>query len=105
MGRGSAGALAYLNSFNSKYIHREAGSFYKQRDFNNLVEDTFEMCRQTLSVKQDEYNLDADRLSFFKEGNELTKLTPEQTCYLFMFKHIKSLADMVASKNKFPKAL
>ncbi len=75
------------------------------KDFNKLVEDTFEMCRQTLSVKQDEYNLDADRLSFFKEGNELTKLTPEQTCYLFMYKHIKSLADMVASKNKFPKAL
>ncbi len=27
----------YLNSFNSKYIHREAGSFIKQRDYNNLV--------------------------------------------------------------------
>ena len=27
----------YLNSFQSKYINREAGSFYKQRDYNNLV--------------------------------------------------------------------
>ena len=27
----------YLNSFNSKYIHREAGSFVKQRDYNHLV--------------------------------------------------------------------
>ena len=27
----------YLNSFNSKYIHREAGGFVKQRDYNNLV--------------------------------------------------------------------
>ena len=27
----------YLNSFNSKFIHREAGGFVKQRDYNNLV--------------------------------------------------------------------
>ena len=27
----------YLNSFNSPYINRQAGSFYKQRDYNNLV--------------------------------------------------------------------
>lgn len=31
----------YLNSFNSKYIHREAGSFYKQRDYNNLVDGKY----------------------------------------------------------------
>ncbi len=31
----------YLNSFNSKYIHREAGSFVKQRDFNNLVDGKY----------------------------------------------------------------
>lgn len=27
----------YLNSFQSSHINREAGSFYKQRDYNNLV--------------------------------------------------------------------
>jgi len=31
----------YLNSFNSKSIHREAGSFYKQRDYNNLVDGKY----------------------------------------------------------------
>lgn len=31
----------YLNSFNSKHIHREAGSFIKQRDYNNLVEGKY----------------------------------------------------------------
>lgn len=31
----------YLNSFNSKYIHREAGSFIKQRDYNNLVDGKY----------------------------------------------------------------
>ena len=31
----------YLNSFNSKYIHREAGSFIKKRDYNNLVDGKY----------------------------------------------------------------
>lgn len=31
----------YLNSFNSKYIHREAGSFVKQRDYNTLVDGKY----------------------------------------------------------------
>ena len=33
----------YLNSFQSKYINREAGSFYKQRDYNNLVDGKYEV--------------------------------------------------------------
>ncbi len=31
----------YLNSFNSSYIEREAGSFIKQRDFNHLVDGKY----------------------------------------------------------------
>ena len=31
----------YLNSFNSKFIHREAGGFVKQRDYNNLVDGKY----------------------------------------------------------------
>lgn len=39
---GAAGRRnVYLNSFNSKYIHREAGSFIKQRDYNRLVDGKY----------------------------------------------------------------
>lgn len=31
----------YLNSFNSKHIHKEAGSFIKERDYNNLVDGKY----------------------------------------------------------------
>ena len=31
----------YLNSFNSRHIHREAGSFIKQRDYNTLVDGKY----------------------------------------------------------------
>lgn len=73
--------------------------------FNKVVEETLEICKNTLMKKQDEYNLDEDRLSFFKQGTDLTKLSPERTLYMFMYKHIKSLADMVASEKSYPKDL
>ena len=39
---GAAGRRnVYLNSFNSKYIHREAGIFVKQREYNNLVDGKY----------------------------------------------------------------
>lgn len=39
---GAAGRRnVYLNSFNAKYITREAGSFIKQRDYNNLVDGKY----------------------------------------------------------------
>jgi len=73
--------------------------------FNKIVEEMLEKCKATLGVKQTEYNLDKDRLSFFKQGNDLTQLSPERTLYMFMYKHIKSLADMVASEHKYSKEL
>ena len=34
--------------------------------FNKVVEETLEICKNTLMKKQDEYNLDEDRLSFLR---------------------------------------
>ena len=31
----------YLNSFGTKYVHKEAGSFVKQRDYNNLIDGKY----------------------------------------------------------------
>ena len=73
--------------------------------FNEIIDSMIGSCKKTLVKKQGEYNLDEDRLSFFKEGNELTRLSPERTLYLFMYKHVKSLADMVASERKYTKEL
>lgn len=78
----------------------------KVEEFDKLVDELLNLCKQTLKVKQNEYNnLTADRLAFFKEGKTLTKLSSERTLYMFMYKHIKSLADMVASEKAYPKEL
>ena len=31
----------YLNSFGTKYVHKEAGSFVKERDYNNLIDGKY----------------------------------------------------------------
>ena len=49
----------YLNSFTSKNIHREAGSFYKQRDFNNLVDGKYPVIAHNYSGMQDLSNYTA----------------------------------------------
>ena len=41
----------YLNSFNCEYIHREAGSFYKERDYNHLVNGKYLVTSQEYSGK------------------------------------------------------
>jgi len=43
----------YLNSFNSPYIHREAGSFVKQRDYNNLVDGKYPILSHDYSGNED----------------------------------------------------
>ncbi len=43
----------YLNSFNSRFINREAGSFVKQRDYNHLVNGKYPVIRHDYSGLQD----------------------------------------------------
>ena len=44
--------------------------------FNEIVEAETERIKSILSKKQDEYNLDADRLSHFKRASALAQTTP-----------------------------
>lgn len=43
----------YLNSFNSTYIDREAGSFIKKRDYNNLVDGKYPVIEHQYSGNSD----------------------------------------------------
>ena len=43
----------YLNSFNNENIHREAGSFYKLRDYNNLEDGKYRIISHEYSGNDD----------------------------------------------------
>ncbi len=51
---GAAGRrMVYLNSFNSEFINREAGSFVKQRDYNRLVDGKYPILSHDYSGNND----------------------------------------------------
>ena len=77
----------------------------KIQDFNDIVDEFLSKTRTTLMKKQDEYNLDVDRLGFFKRAAVMANTTPEQALYGFLLKHLVSLSDMVTSHDKFSKEL
>ena len=73
--------------------------------FNEIVEAETERIKSILSKKQDEYNLDADRLSHFKRASALAQTTPEKVLYGYMLKHIMSISDMVVTDETYSKEL
>ena len=73
--------------------------------FNEIVEEQLERIRKTLVKKADEYNLEADRLGFFKRAATFANTTPEKALYGFLLKHLVSLNDMVTSGDKYSKEL
>lgn len=73
--------------------------------FNKIVEDQLGRIRSVLVKKAGEYNLEEDRLGFFKRAAALSQETPEQALYGFLLKHIVSISDMVASGKEYSKDL
>lgn len=73
--------------------------------FNEIVEEETNRIKEVLVKKQGEYNLDADRLSHFKEAANVVGWTPEKVLLAYRLKHEKSIIDMVNSGDKFSKEL
>ena len=70
--------------------------------FNEIVERQIAKIRSTLTRKAGEYNLEEDRLGFFKRAAALTGQTPEQALFGFMLKHVVSVSDMAMSGKEYP---
>lgn len=75
------------------------------KEFNKVVEEEIKNIENTLIKKQTEYNLDDDRLGFFKHNAQFLKKTPEETLWAMASKHFISLTDMINSDKKFAKAI
>ena len=75
----------------------------KAENFNKIVEEQVEHIKQVLIKKADEYNLEADRLGFFKRAATFAQTTPEKALYGFLLKHLVSLNDMIASEKEYTK--
>ena len=77
----------------------------RTEEFNKIVETQLERIRSVLVKKADEYNLEEDRLGFFKRSAAFAQETPEQALYGFLLKHLQSITDMVQSGNSYSEDL
>ena len=69
-------------------------------EFNKGVEDELHRIEKVLVKKQQEYNLDVDRLSVFKTGAAMSGDSPEKVLYGFLLKHLISLRDMIIATDR-----
>ena len=77
----------------------------KTERFNEIVEEQVERIKAVLIKKADEYNLEDDRLGFFKRSAAFAQETPEQALYGFLLKHLQSITDMVQSGSNYSEDL
>ena len=77
----------------------------KTEEFNKIVEEQVERIKSVLIKKADEYNLEEDRLGFFKRSAAFAQETPEQALYGFLLKHLQSITDMVQSGKSYSEDL
>lgn len=77
----------------------------KTEEFNKIVERQVEQIKSVLIKKAGEYNLEEDRLGFFKRSAAFAQETPEQALYGFLLKHLQSITDMVMSGKEYSKEL
>lgn len=66
-----------------------------ERHYDYVVEQE----KSTLCKKRTEYADGESRFSNFEEGSHLTGLTPEQTLWCYMAKHLVSVRDVVNGKK------
>lgn len=72
-----------------------------KKDFAELVVKETEHIKDVFGIKADEYNLEDDRLGFFKRTAAVLDEKPDEALLGMMVKHIVSIFDMVKSSEKF----
>lgn len=71
------------------------------KKFNKIVNEEINKVKNTLIKKANEYNLEEDRLGFFKRAAAFSQKTPEQVLFGFLLKHLQSISDMIENNNVY----
>lgn len=70
--------------------------------FEEIVEQRFKKCKETLLAKSKEYSGENDRLHNFHVAAALEHCDTKQALFGMMTKHIVSIADMCTSGKTYP---
>lgn len=72
------------------------------KDFETVVGQQLDHCRDLLILKGKEYSTEEDKLHNFKIAAEMQGITQKQALGGMMAKHTVSIYDMIQSVNDFP---
>lgn len=75
------------------------------KTFEDIVDNRFEVCKNTLFKKAKEYSSDDDRLHNFMMAAQINGDTPAQALWGMYTKHLVSIMDMVAYGNVSPEMI
>lgn len=71
----------------------------KSKEFNQILNQQLEKCKDVLSAKNKEYSAGGDRLSNFKVASMLQSEHPLKSLLGMMTKHTVSISDMINDVN------
>lgn len=91
------GLARTINGRNFNYV--SGGDTMTNEEFIKHYETVVQQERETLSAKRTEYANGEDRFANFCEGAVFTGLSPEQTLWSYMAKHLVSVREIVNGKN------
>ena len=64
-------------------------------DFNQIVEEQINRCRNVLLIKKEEYAAGKDRLAAFKKAGAIQDQSMEKAALGMLSKHLVSISDMI----------
>ena len=77
----------------------------KSEEFNMVMNDLLDRCKNVLQHKAGEYADSSDRLHNFHTAAELIGCTKAQACWGMAVKHVVSVSDMVKSGEGYPMSM
>jgi len=74
------------------------------KDFNRIIDERLQKCKETLQLKSYEYALPNDRLANFRRASRILTDSKEMALIGMFVKHLVSILEMV-DKGEYPEAM
>lgn len=76
-----------------------------REEYNKLIEAQLKRVKETLIKKSKEYSTDNLPLHNFHQSAKILRVSPKESAFAFMVKHLTSITDMLQSDTDYPMEL
>ena len=76
-----------------------------REEYNKSIEAQLKRVKETLIKKNKEYSTDSSPLHNFHQSAKILRVSPKESAFAFMVKHLTSITDMLQSDIDYPMEL